>query len=163
VLSRRSVVSRAAGLAVLAFLSLAPAAPSLAQEATAARIEPIVIETDGGAQILNVEIADTPALQERGLMFRQRVPFDKGMLFYFGDIQEITMWMKNTLAPLDMIFIRADGSVAEIVENTKPLSLDVIRSQEKLPAVLELGAGGARRLGIRPGTLIRSPFFGNLG
>jgi uncharacterized membrane protein (UPF0127 family) len=91
------------------------------------------------------------------------VPEDRGLLFLFDSSQPISMWMKNTLAPLDMIFIRADGTVSEVVENTKPLSLDIIQSKESLPAVLELGAGGARKLGIRPGTLIRTSYFGNLG
>ncbi len=159
-LGRRLVASGLAHFALLGLLVIV-ARPGLAQDA--ARIEPIVIETDEGAQILNVEIADTPALQERGLMFRQRVPEDRGMLFLFGSSQPISMWMKNTLAPLDMIFIRADGTVSEVVESTKPLSLEIIQSKENLPAVLELGAGGAKRFGIKPGTLIRTSYFGNLG
>ena len=162
-LGRRLVASGLAAFVIASLLAAMVVRPGLAQDATAARIEPIVIETDLGAQILNVEIADTPALQERGLMFRQRVPEDRGMLFIFDSSQPVSMWMKNTLAPLDMIFIRADGTVSEVVENTKPLSLDIIQSKESLPAVLELGAGGARKLGIRPGTLIRTSYFGNLG
>ena len=149
------------GVAVLLGLSLAPAFSQ--GEDMAARIEPIVIESSSGTHLMNVEIADTPALRERGLMFRQRIPDDHGMLFLFDTQEQIAMWMKNTLVGLDMVFIRADGTVSQVVANTKPLSLEIIQSKESLPAVLELGAGSASRLGIGPGALIRYRYFGNLG
>lgn len=154
---------RFAALCILVGSILLPGLALSQDQNSAARIEPIVIESAGGTHILNVEIADTPGLRERGLMFRQRVPDNLGMLFLFGGPQQIAMWMKNTLVGLDMVFIRTDGTVSEVVSNTKPLSLNIIQSREEVPAVLELGAGNAARLGIIPGTIIRYQFFGNLG
>jgi uncharacterized protein len=127
----------------------------------APRQETIVIETNQTSLMLAVEIADTPGLRERGLMFRHRLAEDRGMLFLYEDVQPVAMWMKNTYIPLDMVFVRADGSIAEVVEGTVPHSLDTIQSREPVLAVLEVAAGGARRLGLRPGAVIRHSFFGN--
>jgi uncharacterized protein len=130
-------------------------------DASPPRIDSIVIDTEAGARMLSVEIADTPALRERGLMFRHRLPDDSGMLFLYETAHPVAMWMKNTYIPLDMVFLRADGTVAEVRTGTVPQSLDVIESAEPVKAVLELGSGGAEKLGLRPGTLVRHPFFGN--
>jgi uncharacterized membrane protein (UPF0127 family) len=131
------------------------------EEGTAPRVDSIVIDTPSGAQMLNVEIADTPELRERGLMFRQRLPDDRGMLFLYETAHPVAMWMKNTYIPLDMVFLRADGTVAEVRTGTVPQSLDVIESAEPVKAVLELGSGGAEKLGLEPGALVRHQFFGN--
>jgi uncharacterized membrane protein (UPF0127 family) len=128
---------------------------------TAPRQETIVIETDKTSHMLAVEIADTPALRERGLMFRHRLPDDRGMLFLYGRAEPVAMWMKNTYSPLDMVFVRGDGSIAEVVEGAVPHSLETIRSREPVLAVLEVAAGNARKLGLKPGTVIRHSFFGN--
>ncbi len=132
-----------------------------AQDAPAPRQDTILIESEAGAQLLSVEIADTPALRERGLMFRHRVPEDRGMLFLYEGVQPVAMWMKNTYIALDMAFLRADGTVARLVEGTVPHSLDTIESQEPVAAVLEVAAGAARKLGLKPGARIRHGFFGN--
>jgi uncharacterized membrane protein (UPF0127 family) len=155
VLCRRYVVF-ALGLAMLL-----PRYALADETLPAPRQETILIETDQTSHILAVEIADTPALRERGLMFRHRLAKDRGMLFLYGRVQPVAMWMKNTYIPLDMVFVRADGSIAEVVEGTVPHSLDTIQSREPVLAVLEVAAGGARRLGLRPGAVIRHSFFGN--
>jgi uncharacterized membrane protein (UPF0127 family) len=130
-------------------------------EVSPPRVDSIVIDTPAGARMLSVEIADTPELRERGLMFRHRLPEDRGMLFLYETAQPVAMWMKNTYIPLDMVFLRGDGTVAEVKTGTVPQSLDVIESAEPVKAVLELGAGGAAKLGLEPGTLVRHQFFGN--
>jgi uncharacterized membrane protein (UPF0127 family) len=155
VLCRRYVVF-ALGLAMLW-----PRHALAEQTMPAPRWETIVIETDQTSRMLAVEIADTPALRQRGLMFRHRLAEDRGMLFLYGGVQPVAMWMKNTYIPLDMVFVRADGSIAEVVEGAVPHSLDTIRSREPVLAVLEVAAGSARRLGLRPGAVIRHSFFGN--
>jgi hypothetical protein len=142
-------------------LGLGFSATALSQELAAPRPGTIVIENPEGSRILAVEIADTPALRSRGLMFRHRLADDKGMLFLYEAVQPVAMWMKNTYIPLDMVFLRADGSIAEVAENTVPHSLDTIQSREAVAAVLEVAAGQARRLGLSPGALVRHPFFGN--
>jgi uncharacterized membrane protein (UPF0127 family) len=134
---------------------------SFAQEEPAPREDTLVIESRKGTELITVEIADTSALRERGLMFRHRLAPGKGMLFLYEAAQPVAMWMKNTYISLDMAFVRADGTVARIVEGAVPHSLDTIESGEPVAAVLEVAAGQAEALGIEPGTLIRHGFFGN--
>ena len=98
-----------------------------------------------------VEVARSPAEQARGLMYRQSLAPDRGMIFPFAPPRPASFWMKNTLIPLDMIFVRADGTIAEIAANTVPLSLEQVAVNEPVAAVLELAAGRAGELGIRPG------------
>jgi uncharacterized membrane protein (UPF0127 family) len=131
--------------------------------AWAVELEKIMIETGGRSFALSVEIADHPASREHGLMFRRSLPENHGMLFKYEAPQRIAMWMKNTFIPLDMIFIRADGTVSEVASHTVPHSLDVIQAAEEVSAVLEVNAGLSERLGIRPGAVIRHRFFGNAG
>ena len=138
-------------------LCLAVALPATGQDLT--KIEPLTIATDTDARMFTVEIADTDASRQRGLMFRQRLPEDRGMLFDFGVPREVSMWMKNTYIPLDMLFIRADGTVVYIAENTVPKSLDVIGVREKVLAVLELAGGTSRKLGIRSGDTVYHRIF----
>ena len=118
-----------------------------AQSETAATI-PLTIEMAGKAHRFDVEVARTDAEQDRGLMFRTGLPADGGMIFPFEKPRIGSFWMKNTLIPLDMIFIRADGSIDRIAENTIPESLEPIVSGGEVSAVLELAGGTAARLGI---------------
>ncbi|MCB1435108.1 MAG: DUF192 domain-containing protein [Alphaproteobacteria bacterium] len=134
---------------------------AVAEEAALSKIEPLTIATEGDAAMFTVEIADNDALRARGLMFRQRLPEGHGMLFDFGRPRSASMWMKNTYISLDMLFIRADGSIAYIAENTTPKSLDVIGITEPVLAVLELPGGTARRLGIRSGDHVYHRIFKN--
>jgi uncharacterized membrane protein (UPF0127 family) len=121
----------------------------------------IVITHDGKQHAFNVEMALTPDQQETGLMFRKSVPVDGGMLFDWGHAQESQMWMKNTLASLDMLFIGADARVHHIAENTVPQSLAVIDSDGPVRATLEIAAGTAERLDIRVGDKVLQRIFGN--
>lgn len=99
-------------------------------------------------------LATTDAHRAQGLMFVRALPPDAGMLFIYSRPATISMWMKNTFIPLDMLFIKADGRIAQVVANTTPHSLETIRSQEDVVAVLELNAGTAQRLGIRRGAIV---------
>ena len=135
--------------------------PANAEDAALSKIEPLTIATGTDAKLFTVEIADTDTLRERGLMFRQRLPEDRGMLFDFGQPRPVSMWMKNTYIPLDMLFIRSDGSIAYIAENTVPKSLDAVGVSEPVLAVLELAAGSAKRLGLRSGDIVYHRMFNN--
>lgn len=146
-------------LILCALLALLPS--GLRAEETLTKIEPLTIATDGDATMFTVEIADTELTRERGLMFRQRLPEGHGMLFDFGEPRPVSMWMKNTYIPLDMLFIRADGSIAYIAENTVPKSLDTIGITEPVLAVLELPAGTVKKKDIRAGDVVYHRLFSN--
>ena len=124
--------------------------------------EPLVIVTkDGTHHPFDVEVAKTPEQQEIGLMFRKTVPPDGGMLFNWDQPRESTMWMRNTVSPLDMLFINADGTVRRVVTDTVPESLAMISSRGPVLATLELAAGTAQRLGIHAGDKVEQRIFGN--
>ena len=123
-------------------------------------LTPLVIETAEAKASFSVELADTPERQARGLMFRTELPPDRGMLFDFGERQWPSMWMKNTLIPLDMVFIRADGRILRIAESTTPLSRTIVPSGGAVRFVLELPAGAARRHGIAPGDKVAHRLIG---
>jgi uncharacterized protein len=111
---------------------------------------PLTIISATGAHRFTVEVARTPEQQQHGMMFRTSVAPDEGMLFPSDTPREVGFWMKNTLIPLDLIFIRADGTIARISTAT-PLSEALVRSGEPVAAVLEIAGGRAAELGIRPG------------
>lgn len=148
----------ALSLILCAFLALLPLG-ARAEEALLTKIEPLTIATEGDATMFTVEIADTEPTRARGLMFRQRLPEDRGMLFDFGKPRPVSMWMKNTYIPLDMLFIRADGTIAYIAENTVPRSLDTIGITEPVLAVLELAGGTAKKKNIRAGDKVYHRIF----
>jgi uncharacterized membrane protein (UPF0127 family) len=104
-----------------------------------------------------VWLADTPSRQAQGLMFVRALPQLQGMLFVHESPRPISMWMKNTYIPLDMVFIDANGHIQQIVEGATPHSLDIIRSNEPALAVLEIGGGEAKRLGLQPGQRVAHP------
>ncbi|MGQ9371742.1 DUF192 domain-containing protein [Azospirillum sp. A39] len=121
----------------------------------------LVIETAaGGAYRFDVEVATTPAQQAQGLMFRERMAPDAGMLFVYGQPQPAAFWMKNTLIPLDMLFVGADGRIVNIHERAVPQSLDAIRSAGPVKGIVEINGGMSARLGIRPGDRVVHPVFG---
>lgn len=147
-------------------LALAPAAaraqPGVDRPQPRLATEPLLIETARGAtHRFTVEMAISPEHQMIGLMFRPEVAPDEGMLFDWGAPRESSMWMRNTIASLDMLFIRADGRIHRIAERTVPLSLATIDSRGPVRATLELAAGTAARLDLRPGDLVRQRIFGN--
>lgn len=127
--------------------------------AAAASFQPLEIVTKNGVQVFSVEMATTAEEKETGLMYRKELADGKGMLFDFNPEQEISMWMKNTYVSLDMIFIRADGRILRIAENTEPLSTKIISSRGPARAVLEVVAGTAQKYGIRPGDRVGHPLF----
>jgi uncharacterized membrane protein (UPF0127 family) len=126
----------------------------------AADMETLEIVTKSGVRVFNVEMARSPEERERGLMFRKELPEGQGMLFDFSPPQDISMWMRNTYVPLDMIFIRADGRILRIAENTEPMSERIISSGGPAKAVLEVLAGTARKEGIAPGDRVAGALFG---
>ena len=128
--------------------------------AGAASFQPLEIVTKNGVQVFSVEMATTEEEKQTGLMYRKELADGKGMLFDFKPEQEVSMWMKNTYVSLDMIFIRADGRILRIAENTEPLSTKIISSQGPARAVLEVVAGTAQKYGIRPGDRVGHPLFG---
>ena len=126
---------------------------------TGLRVEPLKVETARGPVQFMVEIADTSDTREIGLMNRPTLAPDRGMLFEFDWPGPQSFWMKNTLIPLDIIFITPDGRIDRIAENAKPLSLDSVATTTHVNAVLEIAGGRARQLGMKPGDLVRHPFF----
>jgi uncharacterized protein len=125
----------------------------------AAEIQTLEIATRGGVHAFSVEIATNDAERQKGLMFRKELPEGRGMLFDFGHDQDVSMWMKNTYIPLDMLFIQSDGRISHIAENTEPLSERIISSGGPVRAVLEVTGGTARKLGIAPGDRVASAMF----
>jgi uncharacterized protein len=140
-------------LASAAACGSATTAPKPELERSAAGLEQVLLTIRSGRKIHNftVEVARTPEQQAQGLMFRQSLAPDRGMIFLYEPAQPASFWMKNTLIPLDMLFIRPDGRIARIAENTVPLSLEPVPSLEPVSAVLEIAGGRARELGIREG------------
>lgn len=126
--------------------------PAIAERSPAGLEEvPLTIRSSTGLHRFTVEVARSPDEQAMGLMNRQSLAPDRGMIFPYDPPQPASFWMKNTLIPLDIIFIRADGRIARIAANTVPLSLDPVPSLEPVAAVLEIAGGRAAELGIAPG------------
>jgi len=133
----------------------------LTGRAEAAETSALTIDTSKGPQHFTVELATTPAQMELGLMYRQSLPADAGMLFLYPGEETVAFWMKNTLIPLDMLFIGADGHIRRIAERTVPLSTAPISSVDPIRAVLEINGGTSERLGIKPGDMVHSAPLGN--
>jgi len=112
---------------------------------------PLTINSANGKHRFTVEVARTPEEQAQGLMFRKSVPPDRGMIFPYDPPVQVSFWMKNTLVPLDMVFIGPDGKIGRIAANTTPMSLDPVASIDPVSAVLEIAGGRAAELGIREG------------
>jgi uncharacterized protein len=140
-------------------------APLSAQEITgpqpALPQNPLVIQTAKGRLNFTVEMALTPQQQQIGLMFRKTLAPNAGMLFDFLRESPQAFWMRNTLIPLDMLFIKADGTIVRIAAMTKPLSEDTVPSYEPVRVVLEIPGGRAAELGIQPGDKAIHRIFGN--
>jgi uncharacterized protein len=120
----------------------------------------LTIVSATGPHRFTVEVAETPAQMQQGLMFRPTMAADAGMLFDYKIPTVATMWMRNTLIPLDMLFVDAQGRVVNIRERAVPQSLDVIAAAAPVRAVIELNGGTAARLGIAPGDRVQHPIFG---
>ena len=137
------------------------AVPATAQPQPTLPQSDLVIVTEKGPQRFKVELADNDASRARGMMFRTSMAPDAGMLFDFGREQLASFWMRNTLIPLDMLFIRADGTILNIHQRAIPGDETGISSAGPVRAVLELNGGTVSRLGIRPGDKVRHAIFGN--
>ena len=124
-----------------------------------AGLQSLEIASKTGVHVFSVELADNDADRAKGLMFRKELPEGQGMLFDFHREQEVSFWMENTYIPLDMIFIRGDGRILRIAENTEPLSTKLIPSGGPVLAVLEVVGGTAGKLGIAPGDRVAHPIF----
>jgi uncharacterized membrane protein (UPF0127 family) len=116
----------------------------------------LIIESAGKRLPFRVWLADTAARREQGLMFVRQLPANSGMLFLFPTTVNTAFWMKNTFIPLDLLFIRSDGSIARIAERAHPHDLTPIPSGEPILAVLELAGGTAALLGLRAGDQVVS-------
>jgi uncharacterized protein len=121
----------------------------------------LTIVSATGPHRFTVEVAETPEQMEQGLMFRRAMAPDAGMLFDYKTPTVATMWMRNTLIPLDMLFVDARGRIVNIHQRAVPQTLDVIAAEAPVRAVIELNGGTAARLGIAPGDHVQHPIFGN--
>jgi uncharacterized protein len=117
----------------------------------------LVLKTNSGPHSFKIEIADTNGERALGLMYRRELPADAGMLFLYDPPQLITMWMRNTILPLDMIFIGTDGRVHRIESNTEPFSTEIISSDGTVQGVLEVNAGTAATIGLKAGDEVVYP------
>lgn len=122
---------------------------------------PIHIATRDQKFTFQVELAKTPEERRIGLMHRQHMAPDHGMLFDFGETGPVSMWMRNTYIPLDMLFLRADGEIVNIAHDTVPFSEAILTSEGPVRAVLEVPAGTSRLLGIEPGDRVLHPTLGS--
>ena len=136
-----------------------PAATPVALERSTAGLDqlPLTIASGGKTHRFTVEVARSFEQQQTGMMNRNSLAPDRGMIFPYDPPQPVAFWMKNTLIPLDMIFIRADGTIARIAANTVPLSLETVPGGEPVAAVLEIDGGRAAELGIREGDRVSWP------
>jgi uncharacterized membrane protein (UPF0127 family) len=132
-----------------------PAADASALSPAGLQLVPLTIDSKGKRHTFTVEVAGTSQEQAQGLMFRTELAPDAGMIFPFPTLKPASFWMKNTVIPLDIIFVRADGSIESIAANTTPYSLDAVSSQGPVAAVLELAGGRAAQLGIKPGDIVK--------
>lgn len=147
---------KAAALAALFFLAAPfPAAAAGITSAQHLATVPLTIATTHGTRHYRVEVARTSKQQEIGLMFRKAMARNHGMIFPMMPARVATFWMENTFIPLDLIFIRADGTISSIAANAPRLSRDIIASTEPVVAVLELASGEAKHSGIHPGDHVR--------
>jgi uncharacterized membrane protein (UPF0127 family) len=147
--------------ACLAWGLIALTAPAaLAQGAApAAGLESLTIVSGDTRHAFQVEVMRTPEQRAKGLMHRNYMPADRGMLFDFARTEPVAMWMQNTFISLDMLFIRADGTIARIAQRTEPLSTRTIPSGEPVLSVLEINGGVSEQLGIKAGDRVEHGLF----
>jgi len=151
----------AAPLILPAAVASAPAACAQGNDIVFPRSS-LAIVTGGREIKFDVEMATNESQRERGLMYRKQLGPYEGMLFDFQDERPVSFWMKNTLIPLDMVFIAADGTVRHVHANAVPMSTETIPSEHPVRGVLEINGGSARLLGIKPGDKVKHPIFGNV-
>jgi len=121
---------------------------------------PLTIISETGPHTFSTEVADTLDKQARGMMYREKMDPDSGMLFTFKEPKIATIWMKNTSISLDILFVRSNGKILKIEHSHKPYTLRSASSEASVAAVVELAGGRSKELGIRPGDLVKHSFFG---
>jgi uncharacterized membrane protein (UPF0127 family) len=153
------------GFAAMLWFALATvtraAEPAPSLDETFPKTQLKIATPDARLHRFDVWVAQDDAHRERGLMFVKHMPPDAGMLFVYSAPRTVSMWMKNTVLPLDMLFVNGVGKVEKVVENTTPFSLQTIDSGVPVVAVIELNAGTCSRLHIRAGASVIHAFFGN--
>ena len=154
-LNRRGLLVALSGLVLLS----ACAGAGAPRDAKGDPLEPLTVTTASGEHRFMVEIADDDAERQRGLMEREPLADDRGMLFQFPDVAERGFWMRNTPSPLDIIYIDPRGRIVSIAKNAAPHSDAIIPSNGPASGVLELRAGRADEIGARPGDRVSHPFF----
>ncbi len=122
--------------------------------------EALTIETESGPVTVTVELAETAQARQRGLMHRESLGADEGMLFDFGQERVVSIWMENTLIPLDILYLRSDGSIAKIITGAQPMSRRQLFSDVPVLSVLEINSGRAAELGVAPGDRVLHRWFG---
>jgi uncharacterized membrane protein (UPF0127 family) len=145
--------------ALIGLVLLAACAGSTPLDPNGRPLEPLTVTTASGEHRFMVEIADDEPARQRGLMGRDPLPDDQGMLFQFPDVAERGFWMSNTPSSLDIIYIDPRGRIVSIAKNTTPFSEEIIPSNGPASGVLELRAGRADEIGARPGDKVSHPFF----
>ena len=158
--------NRFSAVVMLTFAAICFASPSFAETPDAAQLDRAfkksslqIATPDARLHSFNVWVADSYERRARGLMFVKQLADNEGMLFIYEQSQPISMWMKNTFIPLDMLFVAADGKIIRVAANTKPHSLDTIDSQGDAIAVIELKGGTAERLRIAKGARVMHAIF----
>ena len=146
---------------LIAFIFSFAVSIAAASEAMKFTVDPemLMVTTENGGVVYEVEIADTDIERSAGLMFRQDFPKNRAMLFDFAQTRSVSMWMKNTPLPLDMLFVDENGVVIGIAQNTTPQSLEVISAPKPIRYVLEINAGQAKENGIKPGAQLLHPLL----
>ena len=155
-----AVLAVLTGFALFTNLAHWPFGESSARPA-ASGMETLTLVTASGEHAFQVEVMRNDADRARGLMERRFMPANRGMLFDFEDDQPVSMWMKNTYIPLDMVFIDRKGTVRNIAANTEPLSERTVSSEGPVRAVLEINAGTSAKIGLKPGDKVRNGMFRN--
>lgn len=152
-------------LSAIAICSALVTIPTYAQETQSDAVQfekdTLTILAGEASHVIDIEIADSPDETTQGLMFRESLAENTGMLFDFGEPREPNMWMKNTLIPLDMLFLDQEGTIVAIARNARPHSLKRISPGMAVKGVLELNGGATDRLEIKPGATVRHAIFNN--
>lgn len=152
---------------IISFAFIGFTSPVMSQDAiwgpqTGLQKTPLIVKTANGSRNFTVEIADTFRKQQIGMMWRTEVAANEGMLFdYMKNPHRAGFWMENTLIPLDIIYIRADGTIANIIKNAKPLDRTPLFSDGIVSAVLEIGGGQSDAQGVKPGDKVIHAIFKN--
>lgn len=160
-LHRRFLLSAAVALALTGTACAQNASQAAPRDEAGNPLEALTIVTESGEHAFWVEIADDEQERARGLMFRDPLPDDRGMLFQFPDMAERGFWMENTPSSLDIVYIDDAGRIVSIARHTTPFSRANIPSYGPAKGVLEVRAGRTEEIGARPGDTVRHPFFNN--